>query len=125
MLIDECVFFCDDTIFVVYVDNGLFLVPSECKLTVMIKALKQLGLKIEDHGHPSTYIGINIKKHHDGTYEFSQLALTDSILNYVGLTCSNKVKPLLMSCSKCLHAYLCSKPFYEHKCYIWYTVGIP
>ena len=59
LLVDECVFYCNDVIFIVYVDDRLFLGPSECKLTVMIKALKQSGLKIEDQGHPSNYIGVN------------------------------------------------------------------
>ena len=33
----------------------------------MTKALKQLGLKIEDQNYSSDYIGANIKKHCDGT----------------------------------------------------------
>ena len=47
---------------------------------MMIKALQQSGLKIEDQGHLLDNIGVNIKKHHDGAYEFSQLALIASII---------------------------------------------
>ena len=89
-----------------------FLGPSNYKLTAMTEALKQSGLKIEDKCHPSDYIGVNIKKHCDRTYEFAQLALIDSILNDIGLTHLNKVKPIPMSSSKCLHAHLCFKSFY-------------
>ncbi|KAL7482452.1 hypothetical protein ACHAW6_008127 [Cyclotella cf. meneghiniana] len=34
-LIDKCVFYCDDIIFIVYVDDGIFLGPDDCKLTKM------------------------------------------------------------------------------------------
>ena len=60
-----------------FINDGLFLGPSKSKLIVMIEALKQSGLKIENQDHPSDYICININKHHNGTYEFSQLALID------------------------------------------------
>ena len=102
LLIDECVFYRDDVI-IVYVDDGLFLGPSDHKLTTMIEALKMSRLKIEDQGHPSDYIGINIKKHPISIYEFLQLALIDSILGDVCLTNSSKVKPVPMSSSKILH----------------------
>ena len=44
-LIDECVFYHDNVIFIVYVDDGLFLGPYDRKLTTMIDALKSLGFK--------------------------------------------------------------------------------
>ena len=46
--IDECVFYCNDIILIVYVDDELFLGPSDCKLMAMIEVLKTSGLKIED-----------------------------------------------------------------------------
>ena len=77
--IDECVFYHDNVIFIVYVDNGLFLGPSDGKLKVMVKAFKKHGLDIEDQGHPNDHVDVNMKKHHDRSYEFSQLALIDTI----------------------------------------------
>ena len=79
---------------------------SDYKLTAMITTLKELGLKVEDQGHPSNYNGVKIKKNCDGTYKFSQLALIDSILNDIDLKHSNKVKPISMSSLNCLHAHL-------------------
>ena len=35
-LIDECVFFRDDVIFIVYVDDGIFLGPNDKTLTKVI-----------------------------------------------------------------------------------------
>jgi hypothetical protein len=55
--------------------------------------IKDLGLNIEDQGHPADYIGVNIKKLKDGSYEFTQRVLIDSIINGVRLY-DVKVKPV-------------------------------
>ena len=51
--IDECIFYYSGIIFIVYVDDRLFLGPSDCMLTAMIEVLKSPGLNIEDQGLPS------------------------------------------------------------------------
>ncbi len=43
-LIDDCVFFRDDIIFMVYVDNGIFLGNDDLKLQDTIKEIQDLGL---------------------------------------------------------------------------------
>ena len=48
--IDECVFYCDDIIFIVYVDDGLFFGNYDNTLTLIIRQLKKAGLNIEDQG---------------------------------------------------------------------------
>jgi hypothetical protein len=92
-LIDDCVFFRDDIIFMVYVDDGIFLGINDSKLQDAIKEIQDLGLNIEDQGHPAEYVSVNIKKLRDGSYEFTQCALIDSIINDVGLE-DAKVKPV-------------------------------
>ena len=84
-------------IFIIYLDDGLFLGPSGHKLMAMIDVLKTSELNMFDQGHPSDFIGINIKKHPTSTCEFLQLALINSILYDAGLTNSSKVEPILMS----------------------------
>jgi hypothetical protein len=59
-LIDECVFYHDEVIFVVYVDDGIFLGIDDCNLTNVIKEIKETGLDIEDQGHPADYAGVTI-----------------------------------------------------------------
>jgi hypothetical protein len=63
-LIDDCVFFRDDIIFMGYVDGGIFLGNDDSKLQVQdaIKEIQGLGLNIEDQGHTADYAGVNIKK---------------------------------------------------------------
>ncbi len=71
-LIDDCVFFRGDVIFMVYVDNGIFLGSKDLQLQEVIKEIQNLDLNIEDQGHPADYVGVNIKKLNDGSYEFTQ-----------------------------------------------------
>ncbi len=47
--IDNCVFFCNDIIFMVYVDGGIFLGNDDLKLQDTIKEIQDLVLNIEDH----------------------------------------------------------------------------
>eukprot|EP00804_Cyclotella_cryptica_P005605 CCRYP_003077-RA/>CCRYP_003077-RA protein AED:0.24 eAED:0.24 QI:0/-1/0/1/-1/0/1/0/160 len=51
-LIDECVFFRDDVIFIVYVDNGIFLGPNYQSLTNVICEISAAGQDIKNQGHP-------------------------------------------------------------------------
>jgi hypothetical protein len=109
-LIDDCVFFCNDIIFMVYVDDGIFLGNNDLKLQDAIKEIQDLGLNIEDQGHPADYIGVNIKKLQDGSYEFTQRALLDSIINDIRLE-DTKVKPVPAKVSLQLHAFMDKPPF--------------
>jgi hypothetical protein len=70
-LIDDCVFFHGDIIFMVYVDNGIFQGSNDLQLQEVIKEIQNLGLNIEDQGHPADYVGVSIKKLKDGSYEFT------------------------------------------------------
>ena len=103
-LIDDCVFFRGDIIFMVYVDDGIFLGNNDTQLQQAIKEIQGLGLNIEDQGHPADYVGVNIKKLRDGTYEFTQRALIDSIIDDVGIKDSN-TKPVPAKVSLRLHAF--------------------
>jgi hypothetical protein len=56
------VFYPDDVIFMVYMDDGIFLGDDDSKLQQAIKDIQDIGLNIEDQGHPADYVGVNIKK---------------------------------------------------------------
>ena len=109
-LIDDCIFFGDDIIFMVYVDYGIFLSNDDSKLQDAIKEIQDSGLNIEDQGHPADYVGVNIKKLWDGSYEFTQRALFDAIIDDVGLK-DAKVKPVPAKVSLKLHAFTDKPPF--------------
>jgi hypothetical protein len=71
-LIDDCVFFRGDIIFMVYMDDGIFLGSEDSQLQEVIKEIQNLGLNIEDQVHPADYVVVNIRKLKDGSYEFTQ-----------------------------------------------------
>jgi hypothetical protein len=107
-LIDDCVFFRDDVIFMVYVDDGIFIGNNYAQLQAIIKEMQDLGLNIEDQGHPADYVGVNIKKLKDGSYEFTQCALIGSIISDV----ESGTKPVLGKVSLQLHA-LKDQPIFD------------
>jgi hypothetical protein len=84
-LIDDCVFYRGDTIFIVYVDEGIFIGDNDNQIMAIISQLQGLGLKIEYQGHPANYIGVSIKRFKGDGIEFTQQALIDSIIGDVGL----------------------------------------
>ena len=61
--------------FIVYIDDMMFLGKSECQLSNIVKELQDVGLGIEDKGHPVHYVCVNIQKHDGRSYEFTQRAL--------------------------------------------------
>ncbi len=71
LLIDDCVFFHSNIIFMVYDDDDIFLGNDDMQLLQAIKKIQGLRLNIEDQGQPADYVGVSIKKHHDGFYEFT------------------------------------------------------
>ncbi|KAL7474003.1 hypothetical protein ACHAW6_000506, partial [Cyclotella cf. meneghiniana] len=109
--IDKCVFYREDVIFIVYFDDGIFLGQSDDQLTRIIKELTELGLEVEDQGHPNDYVGVNIKYLTDGSYALSQKTLIDAIIADVGLTSNDYTKPVPAKCTQRLHAFLDSPPF--------------
>jgi hypothetical protein len=108
--IDNCVSFRDDIIFMVYVDDGIFLGNDDSKLQAAIQEIQEIGLNIEDQGHPANYVGVNIKKLRDGLYEFTQCALIDAIIDDIGLK-DAKAKPVPAKVSLKLHAFKDESPF--------------
>jgi hypothetical protein len=87
-----------------YVDDGIFLGNNDAQLQQAIKEIQDLGLNIEDQGHPSDYVGVSIKKLHNGSYEFTQRALINAIINDVGIN-DSRTKPVPAKVSLRLHAF--------------------
>ena len=108
--INECVFYRDDVIFIVYVDDGIFVGSSEVQLANIMTELRNIGLDVEDQGHPSDYVGVNMKQLANGSIEFSQWALIDSIIKDIHLN-DAKVKPVPAKVSWQLHVFKDVPPF--------------
>ncbi len=74
--IDNCVFYRDNIIFIVYIDDGIFLRSLDQQQHGIINKLCNLKLSTEDQGHPADYVGFSIKKLKNGVIELTQQALT-------------------------------------------------
>ena len=109
-LVDDCVFYCGDIIFIIYVDDGIFLGPSDDAISGAINELMNLNLDIEDQGHPADDVGVAIKRLHDGSLELSQRALIDTIINDAKLD-DAKVKRVPAKVKENLHAHLDKPPY--------------
>jgi hypothetical protein len=110
-LIDDCVFYKDDIIFMVYVDDGIFLGANDKQLINAIQDIQNAGLNIEDQGHPSDYVGVNVRKNKDGSYELSQRALIDSIIKDTGMDDVKTTKPVPAKVASILRAHRDLPPF--------------
>ncbi len=82
---DECVFYLNDVIFIVHIDYGIFLGRTDEQLESIICEIKSTGLDVEHQGYPACYAGMNILKHVNGTYEFTQQTLINFIIQDVGV----------------------------------------
>ncbi len=102
--IKDCVFFRGDIIFMVYVEDGIFIGNDDSQLKKAISKIQALGINIEDQGHPADYFRVNIKRMKDGSDEFTQCALINSIIENVSIT-NSKTKPVPAKASLHLHAF--------------------
>jgi hypothetical protein len=75
---DECIFYYGKTIFIVYTDDTILLGPDKGEIDQLVNRLGKT-FKIEDQGNLSDYLGIKIEKKPDGTLEWTQPTLTQSI----------------------------------------------
>ncbi len=89
----DCMFYKGSIIFIVYVDDGIFLGATDDQLPAELKLLQSLKLDIEDQGNSSDNVGVNILQHNDGSYNFFQKILIDAILKDIRY--SNAIKLVL------------------------------
>jgi hypothetical protein len=83
--VDECVFFRNNVIFIVYVDDGIFASPSQKAIDQAIKELKQ-RFDMEDQGSITNYLGVNVQHLPNGAIKLSQPHLIDQIIDEVHIS---------------------------------------
>ena len=79
-------------IFIIYVDDGIFLSEDDAMISEAIQMLRDTGLDIQDQGHSADYVGLNIKLTHGGFYEFTQRALIDTIIEDCNISVRVRVR---------------------------------
>jgi hypothetical protein len=76
---DECVFYQRNTIFMIYVDDGILIDPDNSKIKeVMSDVLAKF--EVQDKGDLSDYLSVKVRKPPDGSIESVRMQLIDSIL---------------------------------------------
>jgi hypothetical protein len=83
--IDECVFYRNSTIFVVYVDDGIFASPNNKEIDQAIMDLRKAKFDIEDKGDIKDYLGVHVTKLSDGKLKLWQPHLIEQIISDVKL----------------------------------------
>ncbi|KAL7460275.1 hypothetical protein ACHAXS_000738 [Conticribra weissflogii] len=108
--VNECVFYLNDVIFLVHIDYGIFVGRTDEQLESIICEIKSTGLDVEYQGYPAGYVGMNILKHANGTYEFTQQTLMNIIIQDVGVQ-ENYTKPVPVKSTLHLHLFKDSPKF--------------
>ena len=83
--VDPCVYYKDNIICAVYVDDTVFWSPDESNIDKVISDLKSLKFELTDEEEVDSFLGINIDKDKDGNITMTHRGLTDAIIKFVGL----------------------------------------
>ena len=78
--VDECVFYKNKTMYVLYTDDSILAGPCEEEIQDIIQQIRDAGLNITEEGDIQDFLGINITKHDDGRIELTQPHLIAQIL---------------------------------------------
>jgi hypothetical protein len=83
--VDECVFYKGKTIFIVYVDDGIFFGPDLKEIEQAMKNLDAQGFNLDMMVDVKDYLGINFERLADGRVKMSQPQIIEQILKDVGM----------------------------------------
>ena len=83
--IDPCIFMKDGIIVLVYVDDCIIVGDSMARIDVLIHSLQNgpENFVLTEEGTIDKFLGINIIKRDDGTFELSQPFLIERIVNFI------------------------------------------
>ena len=84
--IDHSVYYCENLIFLFYVNDGIFIFPHDGIIDKAIQDVITTGLDIQDEGDLLDHVGVNIQHHTNGNFTFTQEALIHDIIKGAHLT---------------------------------------
>jgi hypothetical protein len=91
-IMDPCVYYRGKTVFMIYVDNGIFAGPDRSKIEMLIKEM-QKKFNLTDEGDLKEYLGVLVEKQSDGRTKLSQPQLVEQILRDLWYNDRTKSKP--------------------------------
>lgn len=109
---DECVFYKNNTIYILYTDDSILAGPNKREIDQIILDIQRAGLNITKEGDIKDFLGVNINKRSDGSIELTQPHLIDQILSDLKLSGDSlKAKETPAKSSQILHRDTKGKPF--------------
>jgi Reverse transcriptase (RNA-dependent DNA polymerase) len=100
-LIDACVFYRKNTVFLVYVDDGIIAGPDKGEIEQVIVDLKTM-FKVSDEGDLTGYLGVNNERQENETIKLSQPHLIDQIIEDANFQVDTKLKATPAAATKIL-----------------------
>ena len=78
---DPCLFYKNDMLFILYVDDAICLTPDKLKADKLILDLQKLGYALTDEGSMSAYLGLQVNWLKDGRVSLTQPAFIERIIS--------------------------------------------
>jgi hypothetical protein len=113
-LVDECVFYKDRCVFLVYVDDTILCGPTKQEVDNIISLLAK-SFNISDEGQMSDYLGVKVERLDDEqhTIQMTQPHLIEQIITDLGLQDNSKEHSTPARSDVVLHRDLDGEPFNE------------
>ena len=83
--IDECLFYKDTSVFVLYTDDSILAGPDSKELDCIIKQMKKVGLNLTVEGDITDFLGVQINCNKDGKFNLTQPHLIADIIRELRL----------------------------------------
>jgi hypothetical protein len=110
---DECVFYKDGCVVLIYVDDTIICGPTKALVDAVVEALAT-GFDVSDEGDISDYLGVKVERHPQGKIKLSQPHLIQQIIDDLWLQSNSKEFLTPASISAPLSADTDGEPFDEH-----------
>lgn len=91
--VDECIYYQENVIFMVYVDDAILLSPSKKYIDASLQDLRQ-SFKLTDEGNIADYLGIKVTRLATGIISLTQPQLIESILRDINFSKNTKSKTI-------------------------------
>lgn len=82
---DPCLFFKENIVCVIYVDDTIFFSKNDALINQTIKDLQDADFVLTDEGQVDAFLGIRMQKQSDGSIKMTQPHLISTILALVGI----------------------------------------
>ena len=90
---EECLYFCNGTILLVYVDDFIIMSQEEANIDKAFHNIQRAGFDIKCKGELNEYLGIQVQRNGNGTIQLKQPTIIKQILDDLGFNHRTKSKP--------------------------------